>query len=148
MLMVTMRLETLDSARYAASRNYDRANFNEMRKEMGEVQWDEVLSNADVEECWTIIKRFHNDLVDKWVPWRRKRKGRVAPKWMNAEIRKSVTEKRKAWKQWKRSGREDDKVSYKKWETKTKKQIRNSKNAMERHIAKEKNLILKFSFPT
>ena len=135
--MVTMQLETVDGADSVASRNYDRANFGKMRREMGEVQWEEVLKDTDVEECWSIIKRFHDDLVEKWVPWRRKRRGKVAPKWMNSEIRKAVTEKRRAWRRWKSSGRDNDKDSYKIWETKTKKLIRNRKNTMERHIAKE-----------
>lgn len=137
MLMVTMRLKTADGARSAASRNYDRADYGEMQREMGQVRWEEVLRDMDVEECWSTIKRFHDNLVAKWVPWRRKRRGKVPPKWMNDDIRKSVTEKRRAWKQWKKSGREEDKASYKIWETKTKRQIRNRKNAMERNIARE-----------
>ena len=136
-LMVTMGLRAVGGDKTPDSRNYDRANFDEMRKEMKEVHWEELLEQTDVETCWGIIKQFHDDLVDKWVPWRRKRKGRASPKWMNAEIRKSVTEKKKAWKRWKGSGREDDKVEYKRWETNTKRQIRNRKNAVEKQIARE-----------
>ena len=48
-----------------------------------------------------------------------------------------MTEKKKAWERWKISGREGDKLEYKSWETKTKKLIRNRKNALEREIARD-----------
>ena len=64
----------------------------------------------------------------------------VEPKWMDAEVRAKIWSKRVAWKEWKRTGRETDRVAYKKIETSSKKMIKNKKNALERSIAKKKNL--------
>ena len=90
-----------------------------------------------MEESWCIIKGVIDSLVEKWVPWKRKRGRRNKPRWMNGEIQKAVKAKKTAWKRWKRSGTEEDKKEYKKWEGKTKKLIRNRKNAFERNVAKE-----------
>ena len=74
MLLVTIRLKTNDVTNISQVRNYNRANYDEMRKELNAVSWEQVLSGTDVEECWRIIKCFHDELVDKWVPWRRRRR--------------------------------------------------------------------------
>ena len=105
-----------------------------MRRELKEETWGNLIQ-AGVEESWSIIRKRLERLVEEWVP--RKRKGKNAPRWMNSEIRKSVTQKKKAWRQWKRSGREEEKREYMMWEKKTKKLIRNRKNALERQIAKD-----------
>ena len=76
-------------------------------------------------------------MVDKWVPWRRKSGRHNVPRWMNNEIRTAVTKKKKAWRKWKESRRDEDKREYNIWETKTKKLIRKRKNALERQIARE-----------
>ena len=109
MIITTVKMEMVDFDIPTRMRNYNLANFGEMRKEVGNVDWESALDQAGVEESWSIIKRCLEDLVDKWVPWKRPRKGRMAPKWMNAEVRKAVNEKKKAWKRWKTSGREEDK---------------------------------------
>ena len=138
MLMVTMRLETIEAVVPTNSRDYDRGNFVEMRKEMKAVAWDDCLDQVGVEESWSIIRGKLEQLVEKWVPWRRKKRGGGrAPKWMNQEIRKSINDKKAAWKRWKRTGREEDRKDYLKCETKTKKLIRNRKNALERQVARD-----------
>ena len=73
MIMATLKIEMSEFGIPSRSRNYNRANFSEMRKEVRNV------------ECWCIIKTHLDDLVDKLVPWKRPRKGSPLPKWMNAE---------------------------------------------------------------
>ena len=136
MLMVTVSMELVKAVVPNNSRDYDRANFEEMRREMEDEDWA-TLNQKGVEECWSIIHGRMEKLVDDWVPWRKRRGGKDAPRWMNSEVRKSVTQKKKAWKRWKCSGREEEKKKYLEWEAKTKKLIRNRKNALERRVAKE-----------
>ena len=126
MLMVTVSMELVKAVVPNNSRDYDRANFEEMRREMEDEDWA-TLNQKGVEECWSIIHGRMEKLVDDWVPWRKRRGGKDAPRWMNSEVRKSVTQKKKAWKRWKCSGREEEKKKYLEWEAKTKKLIRNRK---------------------
>ena len=137
MLMVTLRMEIEVPSIPANSRDYNRANYVEMRKEMRNVNWEEKLNQSGVEETWCILKRTLDQMVDKWVPWRRKSGRHNVPRWMNNEIRTAVTKKKKAWRKWKESRRDEDKREYNIWETKTKKLIRKRKNALERQIARE-----------
>ena len=121
MLMVTLKLEVVEAVVPTNSRDYDRANFDEMRRELSEESW-ECLNQTGVEECWSIIRGRLEQLVEDWVPWRRRKRGRNTPRWMHSEIRKSVNQKKKAWNKWKKTGREEEK-EYMLWERKTKKLI-------------------------
>ena len=113
MVMVTLRMEMGDADDPSKSRDYGRANFEEMRKEMREIDWERSLNQAGVDESWCFLKGVLDRLVEKWVPWKRKRGRWNAPRWMNSDIRKSVNAKKGAWKRWKQSGREEDKSEYK-----------------------------------
>ena len=101
---------------------------------MKAVAWDVCLDQIGVDESWSIIREKLEQLVEKWVPWRRRRGGGREPKWINSEIRKSIIDKKAAWKRCNRTGREEDKKNYMKWETKTKKLIQNRKNAVFSYV--------------
>ena len=66
-----------------------------------------------------------------------KKRGARAPPWMDGEVKRAIREKKKAWKEWKRTKREEAKRVYKNSENRTKKLIRNRKNAFERSVAKD-----------
>ena len=54
---------------------------------------------------------------------------------MSKEIKKSIEEKKKAWRKWKETGREKDKAVYRKKTDETRKKVRKGKNALERQVA-------------
>ena len=117
-------------------RNYARGNYIEMRRQMKDIRWVQELENLGVEECWHFIKCKMATMTEALVPMKRKR--RVdAPPWMDGEVRKMITAKKKAWNKWKRTRSEADGIVYKRCETSTKKIIRNKKNALERQVAKD-----------
>ena len=116
-------------------RDYGRADWKEMRAMMSK-DWTNILAGKDVNEMWQILKSTINDAIDKFVPMR-KSKEKIEPKWMNNQIRKQIAKKKASWAKWKKSKREMDKREYKQIERETKKMIRNSKNRLERDIAKD-----------
>ena len=62
------------------------------------------------------------------------------PRWLDAEVRKKILEKRNTWKNWKRTGRATDKAVYTRTEKECKRMIRNKKNSYERNIARNRNV--------
>ena len=115
-------------------RNVKRANFEEMRKDVN-IDWEAELEEKNVNEMWEIITEKVNDAVEKHVPWCKIKKANK-PKWMDNEVAKAIKEKKNAWKKWKKTKSVEEKVEYKKLETRCKKVIRNKKNAIERKIAR------------
>ena len=112
-------------------RNFARGDFLEMRRRMNDIGWDHELESLGVEECWRFIKRKLAELTEALVPMKKKRCA-GAPPWMGGEVRRA-----NAWKKWKRTKEEEKKREYKRCETRTKKLIKNKKNALVRHVAKE-----------
>jgi hypothetical protein len=117
-------------------RNFAKGDYDEMRRRADNIQWDLELMNLGVEDSWCFIKRKLLEMMESLVPMTRKR-GARAPPWMDGEVRRAIREKKKAWKEWKTTKREEAKRVYKNSEKRTKKLIRNRKNAFERHIAKD-----------
>ena len=117
-------------------RNYAKGDYDEMRRRASSIQWDLELENLGVEDSWCFIKSRLEEMTEALVPMTKK-KGARSPPWMDGEVKRAIREKKKAWKEWKRTKREEAKRVYKSCENRTKKLIRNKKNALERHVAKD-----------
>ena len=134
MIMVDLVVGVEKNETVKSARNYRRGNYVEMRKEMS-IDWERELREMDTEETWNCIEGWIQRVTEKHVPMKKittKRK----PMWMDSEVAGLIKEKRAAWTRWKQTRSEQDKKKYKALEAKTKKAIRNRKNALERQIAK------------
>ena len=56
---------------------------------------------------------------------------------MTHKIRKTIEKKKRTWAKWKETRKQKDKEDYKEIEKRTKRLIRNSKNRVEKRVAKE-----------
>ena len=115
--------------------NFRKAKFKEMQESMGEVNWRKELDGKAVDKMWVFIRGYIKGLMSRFIP-KRKMKNKDEPKWMNADIRKCILTKRKAWKRWKETGRLMDREEYRRREKETKKKIRQNKNRVEREVMK------------
>ena len=136
MIAVTVGINPIKAKRSETARDFRKSNFIEMRRRTNQIDWVDTFDERDTEDCWAILKGFIDEMIEDFVPLRRKRSGR-APAWMDAEVKKAIREKKKSWDKWKRTKKEEDKKEYKKWETKVKKMVQNRKNGLERQIAKD-----------
>ena len=118
-------------------RNFRRARKDEMRRAM-RLDWRGLLEGKTVDETWSYIKEKLDEIVAQHVPMK-KAKYNNEPKWLDAEMRKMIVQKRDAWKKWKRTGRASDKAVYTQTEKRCKRMIRNKKNAYERNIVNNRN---------
>ena len=116
--------------------NYNRANCVEMRRMMRK-NWREELEGKTVNEMWSVIKKSLENTVTIHVPLKKKKRT-DEPKWLDAEMRQKINSKRRAWTEWKRTGRATERAAYDKEERECKKMIKNKKNALERSIAKNR----------
>ena len=134
-----IRSKTTDSRR-----NFRRARWEEMRGLMMK-DWEMVMEGKSVNESWSLLKESLEKAVAEHVPMSKRRRT-DEPKWLDAEMRKKIDEKRRAWSAWKRTGRETERAMYAKKERECKRMIRNKKNAYERNIAKNRNINPKLYF--
>ena len=134
-LLVDIPLDVLTRRASYSLRNFNRANFGEMRRELS-IDWEVALSGLNVESMWASIKSKINGAIEKHVPLRRIGLNRK-PKWLNHKILMLIGKKRKAWSRWKECRSAENEREYKNLEKLVKRRIRNSKNNTERRVAKE-----------
>ena len=66
---------TVDCSNYGDGYNYYKGDFDKMREELIVIPWTSLLENKSVEEAWGAFSRIVQNLVDKYVPRKSKRKG-------------------------------------------------------------------------
>ena len=134
-LLVDVPLDALTRRASYTMRNFNKANFGEMRRELI-IDWEAALSGLSVDSMWTSIKSRINGTIEKFVPLKRIGLNRK-PKWLNHEILMLIGKKRKAWSRWKECRSAENEREYKNLEKLVKRRIRNSKNNTERRVAKD-----------
>ena len=143
MIMCQIDTEVARSKCARMSPNFYRANIDAMRKDMNR-DWTRVMKGT-VNEMWALLKESLETTIAHHVPPKKKRHN-DEPKWLDAEVRRKIGEKQRAWSEWKRTGRTSDKLKYTKTERESKKMIRNKKNAYEQNIAKNRKTNPKMYF--
>ena len=101
--MIKCRVDTeVARSRCASSRpNFYRANTDAMRRDMRK-DWTRDMK-GNVNEMWLVLKESLESVIALHVPLKKKRQT-DEPKWLDAEVRTKIREKRRAWNEWKRTG--------------------------------------------
>ena len=103
---------------------------------MSTMRLEVMTEGKDVNETWGIFKKVMNEMIEKHVPMRTRKKG-SKPKWLDRDLSKLIEKKKKAWNRYKKTKTDENKAAYKSLEKQTKKAVKNKKNALERKVAKE-----------
>jgi Reverse transcriptase (RNA-dependent DNA polymerase) len=131
MIMATVHVGRHAVPQSGKVRNWWRADWNQMRAELAEVNWNS-LESANANEAWTIFKGEVEKVVERNVPLKpRGVPGR--PPWLNREILREVRKKRRLFTK-SGGGRTDE---YRAAEKKVRNMIRNAKRKLERKLALE-----------
>ena len=114
--------------------NFNKGNYDEMRKSLKSENWDETLKNVDTEKAWTILKTKLCALTSKYVP-RKQSKSDSKPKWLNSKVKSKIKSKKQAWKKYKSTKTERDYNRYKECEKEAKSSMKRSKKDLEKKLA-------------
>jgi hypothetical protein len=79
--------------------------LHKLRKIFQDINWTTQL-NGSVEDDWQEFKSKYTKAVDECVPWQTFSK-KVKPKWMTRRVLNLLAKKRKIWRKFKRTGRQE-----------------------------------------
>ncbi len=82
-------------------RDYSRADYAQIKKEINKVAWNEELRNKSMNEGYTFFLEKYNEIVEKLVPWKivtRSQKEHMP--WLNKTVKKAIRERDLSWKKW------------------------------------------------
>lgn len=117
--------------------NFHKANYAEIRRELEEVNWNELFRNKEVEEMYQILVNILCDLIDKYVPKIVCNLARKKHKWMTSEVRNKIKEKEKAWKRLRARKTTRRAEEYKRIRNATTCMIRQAKKAFVKKLCKD-----------
>ena len=134
-VMLLMKLET--SARGAPTEqmvpNWRRADWDGLKKCVGEADMVEKMEAASAEQAWNILKSSILSAVEKNVPLKPRRTSNK-PSWMTRGIIRALRRKRRIWRKERTCNESQE---YKDAEKKVRNLIRNAKRSYERKLAEE-----------
>ena len=90
---------------------FAKGNYEEMRKELRETDWDNTLRNESVETQWSILKEKLIQLSDKHIP-KKKAKTKNKNPWCNKELKRELNKKNTLFHKYRRTKTEDDQEAY------------------------------------
>ena len=114
---------------------FRKANFEGMRRELSDVDWETLTTGHSASEKWETFKEQMCSVQSKYIPMRCKARSRKRPGWLSSEIRNAIKEKQKAFIRFKITGLELDLYHYRSKQRKVKKITQQAKREYERDMA-------------
>ena len=113
--------------------NFNRANFEQLKKYFEEAQWNGFFETDDIEEKWAFLLRTYNEGVEKWVP-KMKMDRNSKEEWYNRKCEEAWKVKERAWNKWRKNRREDLWNEYKRKRNEYIRTRRGEKKKFEKNI--------------
>ena len=116
-------------------RQYNKANYEEMRNFLAEVEWNTEFQELDVDGMWGKFCSIIHSAIDKFVPLAFNKKKKF-PKWMNRVSKCARKYKSKMWYRYRQSKTYNDLVEYKRAQNRAVKEYRKAKKLFEKNLTK------------
>ena len=118
--------------------NYFKGNYNDMRKELENIDWESLFEGKEVCEMWEIFLRIYKELVDKYVPKTQfsSNKNKFNPKWLTKHAKNKIDQKERAWERYRKRKTRVRYEYYKTVRNLATDAVRNAKASFEKDIAK------------
>ena len=116
---------------------WSKANYDEMKNNLTEKNWSNVLSSDNIESNWQSFKSVINDVIKRHVPISNKSDNNSKPIWMNSHITRLKRRKTVLYKRMKLTNSENDIKNYKTAEKELRKATRRAKRKIEVKISKK-----------
>lgn len=118
---------------------YDRGDYEEMRRQLGEVDWKSQLQGKDVEDMWAVISREVEESVNAHIPCRTvvvdgKTRNR-RPLWMNERAMERLRRKKVAFRHYLETKEGNDYKEYTKERNAAKNEVRRAVRDYQKEIA-------------
>ena len=111
-----------------------KGRYKDMRKHLAKIDWNNTLENKTATECWNILKREIDCIVEQFVPLKKQRK-RSKKKHLSKEAIRKIKYKQTMWKTYRHNLSEEDYAIYKEAPNQATAEIRNSKRSYEQKLA-------------
>ena len=136
MLMINLNYSNNSQEKRDFYLNWNKADFNAMKNELSEIEWNDILSEKSVENQWSLFENVVNEIVSKNVP-KCPVKFSGKPEWMNQTIVRLQRKKARYFKKMKQTMTAHHIHEYNLVTKELRRTIRRAKRKLEVKISKE-----------
>ena len=115
-------------------RNFRRGNYEEIRKSLELIDWNDKMNNKTATECWNILRGELDSAIYSYVPME-KQGQRSKKKHLSKEAFRKIRYKQNMWRVYKHTGRDTDYDAYKEALNAATNEVRKSKRNFEHKLA-------------
>ena len=111
-------------------RDFRRGNYEEIRKSLAIIDWNDKMNNKTATECWNIFRGELDRAIDSYVPMKKQGK-RSKKKHLSKEAFRQIRYKQNMWRIYKHTGTDKDYDAYKEALNAATNEVRKSKRNFE-----------------
>ena len=115
-------------------RDFRRGNYDEIRKSLALIDWNDKMNNKTATECWNILRGELDSAIDSYVPMKKQGK-RSKEKHLSKEAFRKIRYKQNMWRVYKHTGTDKDYDAYKEALNAATNEVRKSKRNFEHKLA-------------
>ena len=115
-------------------RDFRRGNYEEIRKCLALIYWNDKMNNKTATECWNILRGELDSAIDSYVPMKKQGKRSNKKHLSKVEFRKIIY-KQNVWRFYKHTGTDNDYDAYKLALNAATNEVRKSKRNFEHKLA-------------
>ena len=93
-------------------RDFRRGNYEEIRKSLALIDWNDKMNNKTATECWNILRGELDSAIERYVPMKKQGK-RSKKKHLSKEAFRKIRYKQNMWRVYKHTGTDNDYDAYK-----------------------------------
>ncbi|XP_041483858.1 uncharacterized protein LOC121430607 [Lytechinus variegatus] len=114
-------------------RDFKSANFDAIKCELEEIDWNNKLNNKSAEQAWNETKAVLHQLIYDYVPTKQHKKKKTL--WLTRRAQKSIRRKHRAWKRYKAQKSTQRFEHYKQCQKEAKHEVEVAKKNFEKRLA-------------
>ncbi len=133
-LLFDVNIYTNQTKKKTENYAYHKGDYEAIRKEMNDVNWEELLQDKDVETAWKLFMEKIQELMEKYIPKCRTKKKKP---YINRKAEQLMKKKYHLWKKYVESGNSEDLLNFKKCKNFLRYFTRQLKKEFEKKILKE-----------
>ena len=88
-------------------RNFHKSKYKDMRKYLAKLDWNNMLRNRTVIECWNILKYEIESIIDQFVPLKNKENG-LERNTCQKKLLEKILYKQTMWRVYRRTRKDED----------------------------------------
>ena len=115
-------------------RDFRRGNYEEIRKSLALIDWNDKMNNKTATECWNILRGELDSAIERYVPMKKQGK-RSKKKHLSKEAFRKIRYKQNMWRVYKHTGTDNDYDAYKEALNAATNEVRKSKRNFEHKLA-------------